>query len=211
MKNFLVGDSISPVDDVPDTELIDAVEPEFEPELLSFENAVEDVPEHMPNAGKLKIESIRFYQNRLNRIKSNCLIGDTPVSHRVSMLRASGANQRGTKSPNTPIGAARDNDGGNLFDSFNTPDRENIQRDLNEASGTETPETKRKRWEDDERGTPEYARTPYLLEQKRKFLQERIDRYKPTESEKNKKKSTVSTIGPVAMPCDSWMIPFALH
>lgn len=121
------------------------------------------------------------------------------------MLRPSGANRRGTNSPSTPIGAVRDNDDGNLFDSFNTPDRENIQMDLNGASDTETPETKRKRWEDDERGTPEYARTPYMLEQKRKFLQERIDRYKPTESEKNKKKSTVSEIGAVAMPNGSGM------
>lgn len=60
VKNFLVGDSISPVDDVPDTELIDAVEPEFEPELLPFENAAEDEPERMPNAGELQIEPIRF-------------------------------------------------------------------------------------------------------------------------------------------------------
>lgn len=65
VKNHLVGDSISPVDDVPDTELVPL---ELEPEPQLVESVIEDVPPHM--AGKSNVAT----ETGLNRfIVLGCL------------------------------------------------------------------------------------------------------------------------------------------
>lgn len=151
---------------------------------------------------------IAFTKIEFNRIKLYHMTGGTPVNPRVFSLRTPGANQRAANSPHTTAAAAArgDKDKDELFNSFNSSDRDKSEKVLDQSiSDTGTPETKRGRWEDDERNTPEYARTPYLLEQKRQWLEERRNRYKPTESEKrereNTKKSTVSDICPMRESC----------
>lgn len=57
MKNFLVGDSILPVDDLPDTENISV---ELEPQPDPIEHDVEEVPQRMPNAGVLTLKTNSF-------------------------------------------------------------------------------------------------------------------------------------------------------
>lgn len=64
VKNFLVGDSILPVDDLPDTENIPV---ELEPQPDPIEE-VEEVPQRMPNAGVLKLIQIRSSKSNFNRI-----------------------------------------------------------------------------------------------------------------------------------------------
>lgn len=62
--NFLVGDSISPVDDVADTEIIPA-EPEPQPD--PFEHVAEEVPQRVLNAGELNL-IVELFRSDINRI-----------------------------------------------------------------------------------------------------------------------------------------------
>lgn len=114
-------------------------------------------------------------------------------NRRLSLLRPTSAST--SKSPSTPA-AQKDA----LFNSFDTPEGAAIRQNLNlggtpdtpgTSSDTNTPDSKRGRF-DENAGTPYYATSPYFKQQKRKYLQERIDRYKSTEGGNNKKKSTVS-------------------
>lgn len=89
--------------------------------------------------------------------------------------------------------------------SFNASEREHIQDVLDDA--LDTPETKRRRWEEEEMRTPEYARTPVLREQRRQWLEDRRNRYKPTQNERTKKKSTVSD---VFDRCDDFALKFRI-
>lgn len=113
-----------------------------------------------------------------------------PENRRLSLLRPVPST---SKSPSTTA-AEKDV----FFNSFNTPEGAALRQQLDDmlgtpgtSSDTNTPETKRGRF-DENAGTPYYATTPYFKEQKRKYLQERIDRYKRTDAGENKKKSTVS-------------------
>lgn len=183
LKAFLVGDSISPVDDIPDTEFMQN-EPEPEPEPM--EDVIEQVPQGMQIAGELEIKSqIDCKKIAINRIKICRTKGGTPVNPRVSSLRPSVAAQRAQISPTTPGYAARDDS----MSSFETP-----EDDYARKSDTDNPGTKRYRSENGVFRTPEYASSPFLLAQTRAFCEERRNRNKATESEKkNKKKSMVSS------------------
>lgn len=99
------------------------------------------------------------------------------VNTRVSTLRGSDRRQ-------SPAVASTSDDADNdLLESFNSAERADIEAVLDEDS----PSMKRTRYEGGyDRSTPEYARTPYLLEKTRQFLQKRLDAAKPTESEKKK-------------------------
>lgn len=81
-----------------------------------------------------------------------------------------------------------------LLSLMDTPVRECV-RDIIMNIQPDTPETKRRRREEDPEfwDTPECAKASYMLAQKREFLEARRTRNLPTESEKkNKKPSTVS-------------------
>lgn len=78
----------------------------------------------------------------------------------------------------------------NLLD---TPTREQVMQKMQEMEN-ETPQTKRRRQEEEGYGgTPEYATTPYFLEKRRQFEEERRMRHMPSESEiKRIKEKTVN-------------------
>lgn len=78
-----------------------------------------------------------------------------------------------------------------LLNKCPADERETLREIISRVT-LDTPETKRRRYENGERDTPEWGREEALVEKRRQFLEERRMRYMPTESEKKKKKSTVS-------------------
>lgn len=75
---------------------------------------------------------------------------------------------------------------------MDTPTREQVKQIMEEME-KDTPQTKRRRKEEAGYVTPECLKSPYLMEQKREFLEERRMRHMPTESEIKKiKEKTVN-------------------
>lgn len=103
------------------------------------------------------------------------------------MLRGGANGSGGNKTPRTFVREYHQD----LLNKCPTDERETLREILSRTT-LETPETKRRRYENGERDTPEFAREEVLLEKRRQFLEERRTRYLPTESEKKKQKSTVS-------------------
>lgn len=115
---------------------------------------------------------------------------ETPVNRRLEELRGNGSSKSSkqiAKKKSTNV------DSYDCLADIETPIRESIKQVLRDRDN-ETPETKRRRYEENGIRTPEYATTPFILEEKRKILEERRMRHRPTESQikKNKEKTVRS-------------------
>lgn len=114
-------------------------------------------------------------------------------NRRVEELRAGGSKskspssrQQNIASPSTPY------DGEVDYSDFDTPMREDLNRIRKELAAM-TPQTKRRCLEEDGIRTPEYATTPYMIEQKRKQLEEERAEYGTPSDKAKEKEKTVST------------------
>lgn len=105
----------------------------------------------------------------------------------MEQLRNGKGAKSGTRTPGTPDPYA-------YLAEIDTPVREEIKQVLRELEN-ETPQTKRRRFEEEGIHTPEYATTPALLEMRRQTLEEHRNRYLPTESEKKKEMEKTVNIG----------------
>lgn len=77
---------------------------------------------------------------------------------------------------------------------LDTPLREEMKQVLREREN-ETPQTKRRRYHEEGIFTPEYLKSPAILEAQRQGRQEYLNRHMPTESEKKKEaEKTVSSM-----------------
>lgn len=114
----------------------------------------------------------------------------TPVNRRLEQLRGNvrakdpkASTKTGDATPATdPYGLA----------DLDTPLREEMKQVLREREN-ETPQTKRRRYHEEGVFTPDYLKTPAILEAHRQGRLEYLNRHMPTESEKKKEaEKTVS-------------------
>lgn len=113
---------------------------------------------------------------------------DTPVlqNKRVASLQSAAKSGTGKSS------ADGEDVIENLLENLDTPCRDFVRGIFKNAS-PDTPQTKRRRMDETpSMVTPEFLKTPYLEKQKSAYWDERRRENELTESEKNRKRSTVS-------------------
>ncbi|XP_055297166.1 DNA topoisomerase 2-binding protein 1-A [Sitodiplosis mosellana] len=142
LRNYLVGDSIAPVDDIDDDEEV----------LCSQSIMLPDSRDSSKNTPAIP-------------------------NRRVEQLR--GGSKPSNTAPDSPIIPQFNPE---VLNELDTPTRNSILQRFKELD-EETPQTKRRRYEQAGIKTPECATTPYWMEYKRQQLEERRTRHAPTQEQ----------------------------
>lgn len=164
LRNYLVGESIAPVEEDEDDEILSS-----QPVAR-----IETKGTFIHNSSK-----IFFIQNKNSSIISIFVFPDTAVLPHRRIEQLGGAKAGGSKAcPDSPLTPARNA----ALTMLDTPTRNSLLRRFKELED-ETPQSKRRRFEEAGIHTPECATTPYWQEFKRQQIEEQRTRHAPTQEQ----------------------------
>lgn len=183
LKNYLVGDSIAPINDVS----------EDDDEVLNSQHADEHEQVNLRRKDNLaKLNGGKtFHSYGFNNIRLT--IFDLPLENVACNRRVDELRGTNRAKPQAPLPATSSPGTDNEFmNGLDTPTRNSIKQMAKEYDDL-TPQSKRRRCDELGIKTPEELTTPYITEQRRQYYEElRMERQKEKKAlEKEKESKTV--------------------